>query len=149
MKPRIHYSEVKRKRMTSQQPSLTQQDHAEKLLMSNMVKKGFQWSEKQPIFGDFTNIPDLATLTINSRRLQQIWLDLPNRVKALIPNVDELMRVLKRNDEDELVEKGLLSPSDEYRKASALKKLEEAGIDINTLNSKEEPEASESSAEDE
>lgn len=107
---RTHRSHAPTVKCKSKLPSMTEQSHAEQLEIRNMLKKGVRMSRQQPIWGDASNVPSLDVLLRNRRRLQQIYDGLPPRVKADLPGLDDLVRILKDGTQEDLVDVGLLDP---------------------------------------
>lgn len=137
---RTHFSQCERSALPVSEEILTEQSHAAKLDINHMVKHGFLHNTNEPIYGDFTEVPELDTLVLNRRRLNNLYASLPNRVKKHIHNIDELVRVIGRQDESELIEVGLLKPSEAYKLAQAQQLMDELGI---------KPESQESDADSE
>lgn len=105
---RTYYKQHVRVKTNNNLPVITEQSHAQGLEIKNMINQGFQFSAREPIWMDTTNIPPLEILLKNRRKLQQLHNDLPRHIKQDLPTVDHLVNVLTNGSDDDLIELGLL-----------------------------------------
>lgn len=107
---RQHHSQCEPVKTTSTDENLTEQSHAKNLEIKNMVRGGgFHFSEKKPIYGDFTELPNLDMVMKSRQRINQLHAGLPNKVKKSLRTPDEMIEYFKSNpDEESLIDIGLL-----------------------------------------
>lgn len=103
------------------QGQVTEQHHAEGLNIKNMMHHGFTYDNRTPVYADLSEMPDLAHMLNNRRRLLNTFENLPSKVKKNVGTIDNYVRLLADGDQDKLMEMGIIKKSDEFK---AIKKDE-------------------------
>lgn len=109
---RQHHSQCERVKVTSTEEKITEQFHAPSLEIKNMVKSGaMHFTEAKPMYGDFTDLPDLDKICLNRLRINQVHANLAPNVRKHLRTPDEMIDFLKSDpDHDDLVSVGLAKP---------------------------------------
>lgn len=108
---RQHHSHCEPVKITSTDDNFTEQSHAPGLEIRNMVRNGgFHFSEKSPMYGDFSELPNLDKLMNSRLRINQVHAGLDPKIKRHLRTPDEMVEMLKNGTEDDLRAVGLLAP---------------------------------------
>lgn len=108
---RQHHSQCDPVKLTSEDDNFTEQSHAAGLEIKNMVRNGgFHFSEKSPMYGDFSELPNLDKLMMSRLRINQVHAGLDPKIKKHLRTPDEMVDILKNGSEDDLRAVGLLAP---------------------------------------